>query len=435
MFLRKCLALPALFILLTGALFAQSDGIHRIAIVPLTLDQGFPLKVVITERVQSKLGEPVHGKIADPVYAFDREVIPAGTEILGKVTGLRPAGKMKRMSSMLGGDFTPLHDPEIRFDTLVFADGKTLPIDTSVVSRGNLLVRFKNGQARTYTTGTRQPVKELLHTMLWGLSPYHPQFVATGTTYKASLKQPLDFGSVVVTTRTLNGIGSEPAAGSMIYARLTTALDSKTARAGTPVQAYLSYPMYSPEHRLIFPAGSRLEGEVVSAHRAGFLAHGGELALTFTKIEPPLNIMSSASQTRDIQGRLVGVEPPVDLNQLRINDEGQAQVARTKERFLAPAFALAGAAPMLGSTPSSFAPALAEAYGSGFFSRALGGGSLFGLPGGIAGLMVPPVGLGLGAYSVGYALYFNILGHGKNITLPADTSIELRLDRLGSASE
>lgn len=434
MFLRKFLALSTLSILLTGSLFAQSGEIHRIAIVPLTLDRGAPLKVAVTERVRSKLGEPVHGKIVDPVYVFDREVIPAGTEILGKITGLRSVGKMKRVTSLLGGDFTPLHDPEITFDTLVFDDGKTLPIDTSVVSRGNLLVRFKNGQTRTYTTGTQQPVKELLHTMLWGLSPYHPQFVATGTTYKASLTEPLDFGSIVVTTRTLNGIGSQPASGSMIYARLMTPLDSKTAKAGSPVQALLSYPMYSSDHRLIFPEGSRLEGEVVSAHGPGFFAHGGELALKFTKIEPPLNIMTSASQTREIQGRLVGVEPPVDLNQLRIDDGGQAEVARTKERFLAPAFALAGAAPMLGGTPSSFGAAFAEAYGTSFFSRALGGGSLFGLPGGIAGLMVPTVGLGLGAYSVGYALYFSVLGHGKNITLPADTSIELRLDRLSPAS-
>jgi hypothetical protein len=83
---------------------------------------------------------------------------------------------------------------------------------------------------------------------------------------------------------------------------------------------------------------------------------------------------------------------------------------------------------MLGTSSSSFVPALAESYGTSFFSRALGGGSGFGLPGGVAGMMVPAVGLGLGAYAVGYAVYSNILGHGKNITLPADTSIELRLD-------
>src|SRR5215471_20440947 len=140
MFVRKPLVLITLFVFLAGATFAESQQLHRIAIVPLTLEQGFPLKIALTERVRSKLNEPVHGKILEPVYAFDREVIPAGTEILGKVSALRPAGKWKRITSMLGGDFTPLHDPEITFDTLVFADGKRIPIETSVAPEGNVVL-------------------------------------------------------------------------------------------------------------------------------------------------------------------------------------------------------------------------------------------------------------------------------------------------------
>jgi len=126
---------------------------------------------------------------------------------------------------------------------------------------------------------------------------------------------------------------------------------------------------------------------------------------------------------------MIGVEVSSDLTQLRINGDGIAQVPQTKQRFLAPVFALAGAAPMLSAGASSFGPAVGEAYGTSVFSRMFGGGTGFGLPAGVAGLMVPPVGIGLGAYSVGYAVYFNILGHGKNITLPADTNIEIRVDR------
>lgn len=427
---RKSLALSVLSLFLTGTMFAQSTDIHRIAIVPLTVDSGAPLKVVLTDKVSSKLNEPVHGKLVDPVYAFDREVIPAGTEILGKVTGLKGAGKLKRFSAMIGGDFTPLHDAEITFDTLVFADGKRLPIQTAVVSRGNLLFRLKNGQTHTYTTSVQQPGKEMIHGILWNLSPYHPQFVPTGATYKATLTEPLDFGSIVVGSRVLNGIGSEPAPGSIMYARLMTPVDSKKSKVGTPVQAVLTYPLYSLDHRLVYPAGSRLQGEVADARRAAFFAHGGELAVKFTRIKPPLAIMTASEQAQPIQGRLIGVETPIDVNQLQINQDGLADVPRTKQRFLAPAFALAGAVPMLDGGSTSFGTAFAEAYGTNFFSRALGGGSGFGLPGGIAGLMNPTVGLGLGAYGVGYAVYFNILGRGKDINLPADTSIEIRLDRL-----
>jgi hypothetical protein len=266
--------------------------------------------------------------------------------------------------------------------------------------------------------------------MLWSLSPYHPQFVPTGATYKATLVEPLEFGNIVIGSSVLNAIGSQPEPGSVLYARLVTPVNSKTAKAGTPVQAVLRYPLYSTDHRLIFPAGSKLQGEVAEAHASGLLERGGQLSITFESIEPPLTIISSMSQIRNIQGRLVGIEAPADLNQLRIDENGKAKVARTKERFLAPAFALAGAAPMLGSTSSSFGSAFAESYGTNAFSRILGGNTGLGLPGGIAGMMVPPVGLGLGAYGVGYAIYFNILGHGKNIVLPEDSAIEIRLDRL-----
>ena len=425
MFVCKVLVLSALSVSLAGAALAQS----RLAVVPLTVDKGVPLEVVLTQKVRAKLNEPVQGKIVDPIYAFDREVIPYGTEVLGKVTKLGPVGKWKRFSSMLGGDFTPLHEPEIIFDTLVFPDGKRLPIKTSVVSRGNLLVHFNKGQSRTFTAAVQPPGGEMLHNVLWSLSPYHPQFTPTGTSYKATLLETLDFGNLLVGSTTLDGIGSQPPAGSIIYARLITGVDSKKTKPGTAVQAILTSPLHSADHRLIFPAGSRLQGEVAEAHAAGFLDQGGKLAITFATIEPPISIMSSASQMKQIEGRMIGVQVPVNLQQLRLDKDGIAEVVQTKERFLAPVFALAGATPMLVSSSSSFGSAFAEAYGTTFFSRALGGSTGLGLPAGIAGLMVPPVGLGLGAYGVGYAVYTNILGRGKNIVLPVDTPIEVRVGR------
>src|SRR5205823_1316453 len=225
-----------------------------------------------------------------------------------------------------------LHDPEITFDTLVLAGGKRVPIQTVVSSQGNVLVRFKNGRARAYTTGSQPSGTDMLHSMLWSLSPYHPQFVASGTTYKATLSEPIEFGTVFYGTSVLNSIGSDPMPGSIIYARLTTALDSKKTKVETPVQAVLTYPLYSADHRMIFPAGSKLEGEVTEARSAGFMHHGGELAVRFTRIEPPITLMSSASQARVIQGRMMGVEVTPDLTQLRINSDGIAEVARTKDR-------------------------------------------------------------------------------------------------------
>ena len=77
MFLSKLFIVCTLCVSLTGAVFAQSIPVSRIAMVPLTVDKGFPLEVALTEKAPMKLNAPVHGKIVDSVYVFDREVIPS----------------------------------------------------------------------------------------------------------------------------------------------------------------------------------------------------------------------------------------------------------------------------------------------------------------------------------------------------------------------
>src|ERR1700733_7174997 len=55
----------------------------------LTVPRGTAVQVVLDkeERIQ-KVGQPVHGRVADPVYAFDRLVVPVGTEVRGQITQL-----------------------------------------------------------------------------------------------------------------------------------------------------------------------------------------------------------------------------------------------------------------------------------------------------------------------------------------------------------
>src|SRR5437870_12509220 len=52
--------------------------------IALTVPKGTPLQVGLDQeaRVQ-KGGEPVHGRVVRPVYAFDRLVVPVGTEGTG----------------------------------------------------------------------------------------------------------------------------------------------------------------------------------------------------------------------------------------------------------------------------------------------------------------------------------------------------------------
>ena len=111
MFVRKFVFAFALLVSLAGAAYPQA--LLDTTVIPLTVDQDFPLQVTLTEPLHFKQNESVRARIVEPVYAFDREVIPAGTEVEGRITGFNHVGKWKRLSAMLGGDFTPLREPQI----------------------------------------------------------------------------------------------------------------------------------------------------------------------------------------------------------------------------------------------------------------------------------------------------------------------------------
>src|ERR1039457_3125436 len=53
--------------------------------MPLTVPAGVPLRLYLTKRVSKRLDAPVAAKLLTPLYAFDHEVIPAGTQVLGRV--------------------------------------------------------------------------------------------------------------------------------------------------------------------------------------------------------------------------------------------------------------------------------------------------------------------------------------------------------------
>src|SRR5207247_4636424 len=142
----------------------------------------------------------------------------------------------------------------------------------------------QNPKSGPLTSASKQQGNDLLKGMLLNLSPHPPQFVPTGVRYKATLLEPIDFGTAVLGARAFAKLGSNPPAGSIVYARLETPLDSRTATLGAVVRSELTRPLFSREQLLIFPVGSRLLGEVVQAGRADLLQHDGDLAFKFSYI-------------------------------------------------------------------------------------------------------------------------------------------------------
>jgi len=434
MFLHKLFLPFALIVCL--AVDARSQTIPEITMVPLTIEQGVPLQVVLDTNVPLKENETVRARVVEPVYAFDRVVIPAGAEVTGRITGFSKTGNWKRVSRMLGGDFTPVRVPEITFDKLVIDRCDPIAIETFVVPANDTLVLVDGAKAKSArnlksTLKAKVPgsIKGSLGRLLWGLAPYHPQSLADHTVFKAVLLKPVHFGAAVLQPGALDQIGSLPPPESIAAARLITPLDSRTVRPGTPVEAVLAYPLFSEDDQLIYPVGSKLHGEVLEAKAARMRHKHGQLTFRFTTIEPPVLLTLPLRPAELIDGSFVSINVAGKMDDLRISEAGEARIKESKARFVAPAMAFVTVFRAVDATADPFGQALLGAYRSKFLKQFTGGkGSGFGLPASITGAMFPPVGLGLGIYGAARSVYKNFLGRGQDIRLPADTVIQLRLD-------
>src|SRR6202140_3409867 len=101
--------------------------------VALTVAKGAPLQVALDQEVRvKKVGQPVHARIVEPVYAFDHIVVPVGSEVIGEITKIESLSEGKRSLAVLNADFTPLRKVEVGFHELVLPDGRRFPLRTSV---------------------------------------------------------------------------------------------------------------------------------------------------------------------------------------------------------------------------------------------------------------------------------------------------------------
>jgi hypothetical protein len=80
--------------------FASEKTAEAPGIIALEVRAGTPLPVVLDKEIRiQKTGQPIHGKIAEPVYAFDKLVVPAGSEVTGSVTRIAGVSALKRTAA------------------------------------------------------------------------------------------------------------------------------------------------------------------------------------------------------------------------------------------------------------------------------------------------------------------------------------------------
>jgi len=421
--------------------------------IGLTVAKGSPLQVALDREVRvTKVGQPVHARIVEPVYALDRIVVPTGSEVIGEVTKIEAVSGGKRTLAALNVDFTPLRRVEVAFQELLLADGRRFPLHTRVTPGTGQVIELvtaanakekKSGVKDVASARTRQAkqqarqewdnaMKQLktpgkirrLERYGEAQMPVHRQYIAAGTVYFAELEDPLNLGSLdfgseataapiaaPMTVPTASSIGSAIPEGSVVHARLVTPLSSATAHKGQDVEAVLSQPLMDGD-RLILPQGSRLKGTVRQAQPARRMKRNGQLRIAFSELVPPDGMEQKVVAT------LEGVQAGKDAN-VKLDSEGGAEATTSKSRYLATTVSvgLAGAAE-LGDSPWS-----ADRSGG----RAADGADGFKIVGIVMGVLVRSrvFGTTMGAYGAAASVYSRFIARGREVEFPKNTAMEI----------
>ncbi len=419
--------------------------------IPLTVPKGAAVQVVLDKELRiQKVGQSVHGRVAEPVYAFDKLVVPVGTEVTGRITQLEGVSGGRRTLDALNADFTPPRKVRIAFDDLELIDGQHIPIHTIVTPGSGQVIQFvtaadgekkkgvkgaasekadqakeeakrqwDNAMKQAHEPGkihkiTRYAVAQL---------PVHPQYIDAGTVYFAELEQPLDFGTEPLTPEIAASINTPPPTGSSVHARLVTRLSSATAQKGDDVEAVLSQPMFDG-NRLILPQGSRLKGSVVQVRPARRLSRNGQLRMVFHELVLPDGI------EQKVEASLEGVQSGKGQD-VKLDSEGGAEANSRKTRYLATGISVALAFVSARGDPD----ARNGDVSGNTNSRVAGGAGGFKLVGIVMGVFVhsQPLGMAMGAYGASMSVYSHFVARGRDLVFPKNTAMEIAIGTRASA--
>jgi hypothetical protein len=405
--------------------------------IPLTVPKGMPIQVILDREVHvRKAGQAIEGRVAEPVYAFDKLVIPAGATVKGQIKQIEGVSGGKRAAAALDANFTPAHKVQVEFDELDLPNGKDIPIQTIVTRDSGQTIEFvatrdrKKGVGGAATKRTREAKEEVKHEWSSVLKdakepgkihrlehfaveelPVHPQYIEAGTAYFAELREPLDFGSETLTPEMASSIGATPPEGSVVEARLMTPLSSATAHPGDEVEAMISRPLFDGD-RLILPEGSVLQGSVIQAHPAHHLARNGVLRIVFHELRLADGV------ERKVEASLAGVEAAKDAN-VKLDSEGGAHATSPRTRFLTTGLSVGlGGFSVIGDSGGGDI-AHREAGGAG-------GYRLIGIALGVA-IHSQPFGMAMGAFGASRSIYANFIARGREVVFPKNTAMAISI--------
>ena len=442
---------------------AQSDP----SSIDLVVDAGRPLRVELDQRIRlQRVGQAVTGTVREPVYAYDRIVIPVGTRVRGHVSAIDSGSKFVRARAYLSGNLSPnkhavltvrhaaprrgrrgadRHDRQGRIPERQ-AQRRGWEQAERACRRGQPTRSRRSPQrgkseVRQRTTEAVDGAKQKVHDTLASIKslrepgqltrlrdaavqqlPYHPQYLAKGTVYDAELSTPISFGRAEPAEAA--PAGTAPAPDSILTARLEETLDSSKTPRGARFEAVITEPVFSADHQVVLPEGTTLTGEVTLVRPARRFHRNGQLRFLFERVQVP------NQPPAPLLGALHSIDASDD-DHVAVDDEGGATLTNSKTRFIAPALSLLALHASIERDGHSFADPDGDGTiknaGSGAGSRGLGGFIGMGLLGAAVSQITRPVGIAMGVYGAARTMYTNVLGKGREVMFAADTPIQVRL--------
>ena len=413
--------------------------------IALTVPKGAPLEIGLDGDIRvKKAGQEIHARILQPVYAFDRLVVPAGTDVTGHISKIEPLSHKKRVFGILNGDLTPARAVAVDFTELTLADGKRIPFHALITPGSGRPIQLvsatedakkKNvvqGAATKKIDAAKQQARETWnHTMRQikdpgkmrrleqyavAQLPARPQYLRAGTVYVAELEEPLNFGNEELSPSRMSFLGTPPPNGSLVHALLITPLSSATTQKGADVEAVLSQPLFDGD-RLILCEGSRLKGTVLQARPAHHWQQNGQLRVVFRELVPPDGV------EQKIVAGLESVQAGRDEH-IKLDAEGGAEATTSKTRYLSTGLTLA-------LTTASFrshndADDAANGQGNSGAAGGLAGLKLVGVVLTLA-VKSQPVGMAMGAYGSARSVYSHFVAKGRDVVFAKNTPMEISL--------
>ncbi len=416
--------------------------------LPMSVPAGTPIKVALDSEVRIRnVGQSIHGKTTEPVYAFDKLLIPVGTPVNGTVSAIDAIPKKIRTLQAMDANFSPVRAVHVQFDELVFPDGRHVTMRTVASPAPDGVLRFVPANEKTATTNkvqdaaakkvsaTRQQIRQKwadlqkqihqpgkmhkLKRLAIAQLPVHPQYIDVGTSFNADLQQPLDFGTESVKPEALTSVGAPPPSGSSVHARLLTPLNSSISHKGDNVEALITEPLVASNH-LILPEGSVIRGSVMQVQPARRLARNGQLRILFHEVAPPNGLEQKV--VTSLEGVAVSKG-----EHLKLDAEGGAQVTTPRTRYLTTGIQVMLAA--ASARPDGDHDLHGGGGGGDLGGGAANGASGFRFVGMIVGVLARSrvVATGFGAYGAASSIYYHFLARGRDVVYPKDMAMVVGL--------